>query len=203
MDMVRLMMSYTDLPVSFWGYALQTAAYLLHRVPSKSVPKTPYEMWFGRKPSLNHLKIWGCSAYVKKHDIDKLDARSEMCRFIGYPKETLGYYFYHPNEQKVLVARSARFLEIDFALDGTCVQKVELKEEFGEPHEPEVQYDLVDNPVPLPTLTQPPRRSEGPVKHLIDIWAYTMFFSWEMTWKILKPTRRQCWTLPQRNGKKP
>ncbi|CAL9011929.1 unnamed protein product, partial [Prunus brigantina] len=160
MDMVRLMMSYTNLPVSFWGYALQTAAYLLNRVPSKSVPKTPYEMWFGRKPSLNHLKIWGCSAYVKKHDIDKLDARSEMCRFIGYLKETLGYYFSHPNEQKVLVARSARFLEIDFALDGTCVQKVELKEEFGEPHEPEVQSDPVDNPVPLPTLTQPPRRSE-------------------------------------------
>ncbi|KAI5327419.1 hypothetical protein L3X38_026815 [Prunus dulcis] len=112
--------------------------YLLNRVPSKSVPKTPYEMWFGRKLSLNNLKIWGCSAYVKKHDIDKLDARLEMCRFIGYPKETLGYYFYHPNEQKLFVARSARFLEIDFALDGTCVQKVELKKESGEPHEPEV-----------------------------------------------------------------
>ncbi|CAL8993424.1 unnamed protein product [Prunus brigantina] len=55
--MVQSMMSYTDLPVSFWGYALQIAAYLLNRVPSKFVPKTPYEMWFGRKPSLNHLKI--------------------------------------------------------------------------------------------------------------------------------------------------
>ncbi|BFG35091.1 hypothetical protein CerSpe_213650 [Prunus speciosa] len=83
-----------------------------------------------------------------------------MCRFIGYPKETLGYYFYHPNEQKVFVARSARFLHIDFALDDTCVQKVELKEKSGEPHEPEVESDPVDNPVPLPTLTQPPRRSE-------------------------------------------
>ncbi|XP_021829949.1 uncharacterized protein KIAA0754-like [Prunus avium] len=153
--MVRSRMSYTDLPVLFWGYALQTEAYLLNKVPSKSVPRTPYEMWFGRKPSLNHLKIWGCPAYVKKHDIDKLDARSEICRFIGYRKETLGYYFYHPNEQKVFVARSARFLEIDFALDGTCVQKVELKEESGEPHEPEVESDPVDNPVPLPTLTQP------------------------------------------------
>ncbi|KAI5351567.1 hypothetical protein L3X38_004458 [Prunus dulcis] len=117
-------------------------------------------MWFGRKPSLNHLHIWGCPAYVKKHDIDKLDARLEMCRFIGYPKETLGYYFYHPNEQKVFVARFARFLEIDFALDGTCVHKVELKEESREPHEPEVESNLVDDPVSLPTLTQPPRRSK-------------------------------------------
>ncbi|KAI5335199.1 hypothetical protein L3X38_025332 [Prunus dulcis] len=91
-------------------------------------------MWFGTKPSLNHLKIWGCSAYIKKHDIDKLDTRSEMCRFIEYPNETLGYYFYHLNEQKEFVARSARFLEIDFALDGTYMQKVELKQESGEPH---------------------------------------------------------------------
>ncbi|CAL2256801.1 unnamed protein product [Prunus armeniaca] len=154
------MMSYIDLLVSFWGYALQTATYLLNRVPSKSVPRTTYEMWFGRKPSLNHLKIWGCPAYVKKHDIEKLDARSEMCRFNRYLKETLGYYFYHPNKQNVFVARSARFLKIDFALDGTYVQKVKLKEKSREPHELEVESDPVDNLVPLPTLTQTPRRFE-------------------------------------------
>ena len=44
LDMVRSMMSYTDLIISFWGFALETAAYLLNRVPSKSVPKTPYEI---------------------------------------------------------------------------------------------------------------------------------------------------------------
>ncbi|CAL2276229.1 unnamed protein product [Prunus armeniaca] len=105
-------------------------------------------------------KIWVCPAYVKKQDIDKLDTISKICRFIGYPNETLGYYFYHPNEQKVFVPRSARFLEINFALDGTCVQKVELKEESRKPHEAEIESDPVDNLVPLPTLTQPPRRSE-------------------------------------------
>jgi len=37
-------MSYADLPSSFWGYALQIATYLLNKVPSKSVDKTPYEI---------------------------------------------------------------------------------------------------------------------------------------------------------------
>jgi hypothetical protein len=37
------MMSQSDLPLSFWGYALETAAFTLNRVPSKSVVKTPYE----------------------------------------------------------------------------------------------------------------------------------------------------------------
>ncbi|KAM1721711.1 hypothetical protein ACFX12_023214 [Malus domestica] len=72
MNMVRSMMSSADLPISFWGYALHTVAYLLNAVPSKSVPQTLYEIWYGKKPSLKHLKIWGCPAYVKKQDAGKL-----------------------------------------------------------------------------------------------------------------------------------
>jgi len=43
-DMVRSMMSQSELPLSFWGYALETTAFTLNRVPSKSVDKTPYEI---------------------------------------------------------------------------------------------------------------------------------------------------------------
>jgi hypothetical protein len=52
------MMSLTDLPLSFWGYALETAAFTLNRAPSKSVEMTPYELWFGAKPKLSFLKVW-------------------------------------------------------------------------------------------------------------------------------------------------
>ena len=78
----------TNLPLSFWGYALETAAFTLNRAPSKSVETTPYELWFGKKPKLSFLKVWGCDAYVKKLQPDKLKPKSEKCVFIGYPKET-------------------------------------------------------------------------------------------------------------------
>ena len=58
LDMVRSMMSLTDLPLSFWGYALETATFTLNRAPSKSVETTPYELWFGKKPKLSFLKVW-------------------------------------------------------------------------------------------------------------------------------------------------
>ncbi|KAI5312874.1 hypothetical protein L3X38_042048 [Prunus dulcis] len=83
-----------------------------------------------------------------------------MCRFIRYSKENLGCYFDHPKSQKVLVAIRASFLENEFVVDGTWVQKVELKEEYKEPQKPQVEFDPVDNPVPAPKLTQPPHRSE-------------------------------------------
>jgi transposase InsO family protein len=57
MNMVRSMLSYSTLPVSLWMEALKTAVHILNRVPSKSVPKTPYEMWTGRKPTLNYLYV--------------------------------------------------------------------------------------------------------------------------------------------------
>ena len=95
LDMVRSMMSQSDLPLSFWGYALETAAFTLNRVPSKSVVKTPYEMWTGKNPSLSFLKIWGCDAFVKRLQSDKLTPKSDKCIFVGYPRETLGYYFYN------------------------------------------------------------------------------------------------------------
>ena len=50
LDMVRSMMSLTDLPLSFWGYALETTTFTLNRAPSKPVETTPYELWFGKKP---------------------------------------------------------------------------------------------------------------------------------------------------------
>nr|GFB68247.1 hypothetical protein [Tanacetum cinerariifolium] len=112
--MVRSMMSQTTLPKSFWDYALETAARILNMVPTKKVEKTPYEVWHGKVPKLSYLKVWGCEALVKQDTLtkhDKLEPRAIKCIFVGYPKETMGYSFYYPLENKVIVARNAEFLE--------------------------------------------------------------------------------------------
>ncbi|KAG6532166.1 hypothetical protein ZIOFF_006004 [Zingiber officinale] len=94
LDMVWSMMSHTDLPVYLWGYALDTAA--------------SYSTEF--HPKL----IWGYEAYVRRQVSDKLGPKSDKCYFIGYPKETKGYYFYIPSQHKVVVVKTGVFLERDF-----------------------------------------------------------------------------------------
>jgi len=54
MDMVRSILSNSTILVSLWMYALKTAMYLLNRVPSKAVPKTPFELWTNKTPSIRH-----------------------------------------------------------------------------------------------------------------------------------------------------
>ena len=92
------MICLTDLPISFWRYALETAIYILNRVPSKSMSSTPYEIWRGKKPNLRYLKIWDYPAYVKRNFGHKLSARADKCLLVGYPKESIRYLFYHPIE---------------------------------------------------------------------------------------------------------
>ena len=94
LDMVRSMKSYSSLLVPFWGYAIKTAVDILNVVLTKSVSETPLELWNDRKPSLRHHLIWGCLAHVLKRKTSKLDSRTEVYLFIGYPKGMRGCFFF-------------------------------------------------------------------------------------------------------------
>nr|GFB67081.1 retrotransposon protein, putative, Ty1-copia subclass [Tanacetum cinerariifolium] len=153
------MMSKTTLPKSFWDYALETAARILNMVPTKKVDKTPYEIWHGQGPKLSYLTVWGCEAFVKRDTLtkpDKLDPRSFKSIFVGYPKETMGYSFYSPSENKEFVARNAEFFESKL-LD----LKANHKEDDQEIDEP--QSDI--NPIRKSSRT---RRAPGRMCLYID-----------------------------------
>ena len=126
--MVRSMLSYSSLPLSFWGYALQTTTYILNVVPSKTISKTPLELWNGNKPSLHHFRIWGYPAHVLRPKSGKLESRSEVCIFVGYAPETRGGYFYSPKDQKVFVTTNVTFLEHDYMNNYKPQSKVVLEE---------------------------------------------------------------------------
>jgi len=131
MDMVRSMMSYSTLPISLWMEALKTAIYILNRVPSKSVPKIPYELWTGKKPTLNYLHVWGCPAEAKKFNpnIGKLDPRTVSCHFIGYLEKSKGYRFYCPDRYtKFVETRHAVFLEDQMVRGSMVARKIDLEE---------------------------------------------------------------------------
>ena len=120
------MMSLTDLPLLFWGYALEMTAFTINRAPSKSVEIMCMNYGWARNLSCHFSKVWGCNTYVKRLQPDKLKPKSEKCVFIGYPKETIGYTFYHKSEGKIFVAKNGTFLEKEFLSKEVSGRKVQL-----------------------------------------------------------------------------
>ncbi|GJX02490.1 retrotransposon protein, putative, ty1-copia subclass [Tanacetum coccineum] len=159
--MVRSMMNLTTLPLSFWDYAFESVAHILNMVPTKKVDKTPYELWFGKVPNLSYLKVWGCEALVKRDTPDKLQQRSVKCIFIEYPKETMGYYFYFPPKNKIVVARYAEFFEknlLSQEVSGRAGELEEIQDEDTSPSE-------ITSEIPMEVEGfKPPQEEEAPVR---------------------------------------
>ncbi|GJZ78530.1 retrotransposon protein, putative, ty1-copia subclass [Tanacetum coccineum] len=145
LDMVRSMINLTTLPFSFWDYALESAARILNMVPTKK----------------------GCEALVKQDTSDKLQQRPVKCIFIGYPKEMMGYYFYLPPENKIVVARYAEFLEknlISQEVSGRAVELEEIQDEDTSPSE-------ITSEIPMEVEGFEPPQEELILVHRF-VWTY-------------------------------
>lgn len=80
------------LPDAFWGLAVRNVVECYNRTASVDQDKTPYELFFGSKPAVDHLRVFGCKAFVlKKPAGNKLSAVSEEGIFVGYPSNAKGW----------------------------------------------------------------------------------------------------------------
>jgi hypothetical protein len=74
---------------------------------------TPYEVWYGRKPSVDHLRTFGCVTHVKMvaGHLNKLADRSTPMVMIGYEAGTKAYRAYNSVNKKLVVTRDVLFEE--------------------------------------------------------------------------------------------
>ncbi|GJX81622.1 retrotransposon protein, putative, ty1-copia subclass [Tanacetum coccineum] len=103
----------------------------------------------------------GCEALVKRDTPDKLQQRSVKCIFIGYPKETMGYFFYFPPENKIVVMRYAEFFEknlITQEVSGRAIDIEEIQDEDASPSE-------ITSKIPMEVEGfEPPQEEEIPIR---------------------------------------
>lgn len=110
----RSMLKAARIPTHFWGEAVVVAVYVLNRSPTKSLDRVmPYEAWHGRRPSVEHLRVFGCIGHVKtfKPNLHKLDDRGTRMVFIGYEQGSKAYRMYDPVARWVCVSRDVVFDE--------------------------------------------------------------------------------------------
>ncbi|GJT89234.1 zinc finger, CCHC-type containing protein [Tanacetum coccineum] len=110
----RSMMKAMKLPLTFWAEAVRHAIYILNRVSTRALEdKTPYEALYNRKPNLENLRIFGCTAYAKitiPH-LKKLDDRSIPMIYLGVEEGSKACRLYDPKGKRKHVSRDVRFME--------------------------------------------------------------------------------------------
>eukprot|EP00253_Pinus_taeda_P034497 PITA_34497 len=114
LGMARSMLTFKRLSPTYWVEAIHTAVYLRNQSPTACLDRiTPYEAWFGLKPRVKHLRVFGsvCYALVPKEKRTNLDSRSLKCTMIGYSDEKKGYRLL--TNGKFIVSRDVIFYETE------------------------------------------------------------------------------------------
>jgi len=97
MDKAQALCLDACLPLSWWEFAAITAVHLYNRTPIRRLKwQTPYKLVNNEVPSIGHLRVFGCGAYVHlpaEVRKDKLSSKSELMIFLGYPDGVKGYLF--------------------------------------------------------------------------------------------------------------
>lgn len=154
-------MLYTrDLPKHLWAEAVNTVVYILNRTPTTQTPNsTPFEMWYDKKPSLDHIRLFGSETYVfvPKQSRTKLESKGRKLILVGYDKDSTNYRLFDPITKKITISRHITFneaTEVKLPRRNTVlvqledcrdenIQPLEEKEDIGDKQQPEEKQDKV------------------------------------------------------------
>ena len=109
------MIFHAGLPKSYWGEAVNTAAYLSNRLPTQALDgnASPYELRYAKLPDLSSLRVFGCLGYAHVPEIQrvKLVPKAVQLRFIGHGKGSKRYRMMDLHTQKVTLRKDVVFNE--------------------------------------------------------------------------------------------
>ena len=114
MEAARSMISHAGLTSNYWGEAVATAMYVRNCTATTTTNTTPYERWYGKKPDLSNLRVFGCTAYAHVPDAirQKLDKKAEKMRFVGYSGQPKGYRLLNEKTGKVCIRRDVILMKL-------------------------------------------------------------------------------------------
>jgi hypothetical protein len=98
-ETVKGLMNDQGLPMYLWGEAVMTTIYVQNKSPHRILKDmTPEEAFSGKKPNVEHLRIFGCHVYIhiSKDKRKKLEPSGKKGIFVGYSESSKAYRIYIP-----------------------------------------------------------------------------------------------------------
>ena len=108
------LLSQSKLPISFWSYAIATAAHLINKLPTPNLAhKSHWEIVYHTTPNLTHHRTFGCKCFplLTPYTAHKIYPKTTPCVFLGYPVHSKGYYCLNPVTHRMYTSRHVLFNE--------------------------------------------------------------------------------------------
>lgn len=121
------MMIESSIPLKFWVQACKVAVFLTNRIITSALPEntTPFEAWHFRKPSVSHLKVFGCKAFRlirKEVQGSKFSPVSSVGVLVGYDDDNFNYHIYDVEDRKIHITPHVTFDENSFPFNSKSVE---------------------------------------------------------------------------------
>ncbi len=108
------LLSKSKLPMSFWSYAIATAAHLINKLPTPNLAhKSPWETLYHTTLDLTQLRTFGCECFplLTPYTAHKLYLKTTPCVFLGYLVHSKGYYCLDHVTHRMYMSRHVLFNE--------------------------------------------------------------------------------------------
>ena len=156
-EAARSILTHAGLSYAYWAEAVASAAYLRNRMVTTALKsdETLYQRWYGKKPNLQHIRVFGCMVYshVPEGKRKKLDNRAQKLGFIGYTDTARNYKVWDEETRRSYIRHDVIFNESDF---GKPKQSVSTKPDEEKQAELELE------------VTTPEQSEEPPVQEESD-----------------------------------
>ena len=178
-EAARSMLLQANLSNMYWAEAVSTATYLRNRMVTSALKSkmTPYEMWFGKKPDLRHLRVFGCAVYAHIPDGSrrKLEKKAEKFRFIGYTETTGNYKVWDEVRQKCFIRHDLIFNEADLKSNSHTSSNEESQQdvEISLDVSPQEEVEEEEQAQPLQEPRRSERRRRPTIRYGLDDYADT------------------------------
>lgn len=180
-EMGLAMLAQSGVPILFWDAAFESACFIINLLPMRSHSFTsPYECLFHTKPNYSSLHVFGCLCFpcLRPYINHKLQFRSSLCVFLGYPPRYQGYRCYSPATGRMYILGDVIFDEDIFSyrtknLTGVATQLREVSH-FKQPTTAPlfsyinpaptpltISFDMPDSTITSTSTTQIAHNHEG------------------------------------------
>ena len=153
---IRAVLADSGLPKEYWGFAAKVCALYKNMSPTSKKEFTPFEYWFGKKPNLKMLRVFGCICFYKEPSSPKFEPQTNKGILLGYDEHLSSYCVMNMSTRTIIHTREAKFDEntypqLENETQSSLNNEIDYDDGYSTPPKTKsIPVSSLKTPIPIP-----------------------------------------------------